>query len=315
MPGTIADNFHEGSRAEYLAQYLFSGIGTSISVRHQEDTGVDLYCTITEKLGRRARPIAYFTVQVKSSDLPWEFIGGESVQWLVEQPLPLYLCVVNKSDLRFRLYHTFARFHIWSLAIPSLERLELVPGPPGYGACTDWDGGQRIELGAPILEVTLAESLEQNRATRIREILKHWLDLDAINLARIKTRTLSYVMPQSYETNSVPCRTASRTFGKRHVNVGEDELRSSFRNLHPALLWLSRVQMEKGDSVGAALTTMLIRHWEPGDIDLFDVAARLSHMAGMPIPMHTSLDELFRLIDDLIGGVRRRLQGSSGTAP
>jgi hypothetical protein len=314
MPGSIADNFHEGSRAEYLAQYLFSGIGTSISVPHHEDTGIDLYCTMTEKLGRRARPIAYFTVQVKSSDSPWEFSDRESVQWLIEQPLPLYLCVVDKSELRFRLYHTFARFHIWSLAVPSLERLELVPGPCGNGTYTDWDGGQRIALGAPILEVTLVESLEKNRATRMREILKHWLNLDTINLARITTGTLSYVMPQSYETNSIPSGTASRTFGKGHVNVSEDELRSSFRNLHPALLWLSRVQMESGDSVGAALTAMLMRHGEPGDLDLFDVATKLSHMAGRPVPMYTSREELFRFIDNLIAGVRQRLKGPSGPA-
>ena len=77
MPGTIAVNFHEGSRAEYLAQYLFSGFGTSIPVPHQEDSGIDFYCTMTEKLGRLAWPRAYFTVQVKSTDAPWELNGRE----------------------------------------------------------------------------------------------------------------------------------------------------------------------------------------------------------------------------------------------
>src|SRR6266705_3268538 len=101
MAGSIPINFHEGSRAEYLAQYLFSGFGTSIPVPHQEDSGIDLYCTMTEKLGLRAWPRAYFTVQVKCSDAPWKFRGHESVRWLIEQPLPLYLCVVDKSKLRF----------------------------------------------------------------------------------------------------------------------------------------------------------------------------------------------------------------------
>src|SRR2546425_8637048 len=117
MTGSIVVNFHEGSRSEYLAQCLFSAFGISIPVPHQEDSGVDFYCTMTDRLGQLAWPKAYFTVQVKSSDASWTFNGSESVRWLIEQPLPLYFCVVDKSKLRFRVYHTLARFHIWSLGI------------------------------------------------------------------------------------------------------------------------------------------------------------------------------------------------------
>jgi hypothetical protein len=314
MSGTIAVNFREGSRAEYLAQYLFSGFGTSIPVPHQEDSGIDFYCTMTEKLGRLAWPRAYFTVQVKSTDAPWELNGRESVQWLIEQPLPLYFCIVDKSELRFRVYHTLARFHIWSLAIPSLEYLELIPGATGKGTCTDWDGGRRISLGAPILDISLTEFVEEEKVTETREVLKYWLNLDTTNLARRTTGTLNHIMPQSYETNSIAWvgRTAFRTFGKRRVNASEEELRSSFRSLHPGLLWLARAQLEKGDSVGAALTAMLMRHWDSGDIDFFDIAKELSHMAGKPVPVNTSLDELYGFIEELIASVRRRLQAVPG---
>ena len=314
MPGTIAVNFHEGSRAEYLAQYLFSGFGTSIPVPHQEDSGIDFYCTMTEKRGKLAWPRAYFTVQVKSSDAPWELNDRDSVRWLIEQPLPLYFCVAEKSELRFRVYHTFARFHIRSLAIPSLEYLKLTPGPAGKGKCTDWDGGRQISLGAPILDITLAELLEEEKVVETGEVLNYWLDLDRVNLARVATGTLSYVMPQSYETNSIAWagRTASRTVGKRYVNVGEEELRSSFRNLHAPLLWLAQAQMAKGDSLGAALAVMLMRHRDSETLDFFDIARELSHMAGQPVPMHTSCDELYSLLDELIAGVRERLQGALG---
>jgi hypothetical protein len=309
MPGTVVVNFHEGSRAEYLAQYLFSGFGTSIPVPHQEDSGIDFYCTMTEQVGQLALPRAYFTVQVKSNDAPWELKGRESVRWLIQQPLPLYFCVVEKSELRFRVYHTFARFHIWSKAIHSLEYLQLVPGPTGRGHCTDWDGGRQISLGAPILDVTLTELLEEERIAEARKVLEHWLDLDRANLARITTGTLSYVMPQSYETNSIAWdRRAYREFGKPYVNIGEEELRSGFRNLHGPLIWLARAQMVRGDSLGAALTVMLMRHWDLEALDFFDIARELSQMAGQPVPMQTSRDELYRHIDALIAGVRERLQ-------
>ena len=38
--GAVVANFHEGSRSEYLANYVFASFGTAISVPDQEDTGV-----------------------------------------------------------------------------------------------------------------------------------------------------------------------------------------------------------------------------------------------------------------------------------
>jgi hypothetical protein len=49
--GSLAANPHEGSRSEYLAQYVFSSFGTAIPVPHQEDTGLDMYCTLLERIG------------------------------------------------------------------------------------------------------------------------------------------------------------------------------------------------------------------------------------------------------------------------
>jgi hypothetical protein len=51
MVGSLARGFHEGSRSEYLAQFVFSSFGTAIPVPHQEDTGIDLYCTLLEQGG------------------------------------------------------------------------------------------------------------------------------------------------------------------------------------------------------------------------------------------------------------------------
>jgi hypothetical protein len=76
VTGAIAAGFHEGGRSEYLAQYVFSMFGTSVQVPHQEDHGLDLLCAVTERKGRRAWPVAYYSVQVKSSDEPWLFEGA-----------------------------------------------------------------------------------------------------------------------------------------------------------------------------------------------------------------------------------------------
>jgi hypothetical protein len=65
MAGSIAANLHEGSRSEYLAQFVFSSFGDAIPVPHQENSGLDIYCTLFERVGQRAWPRAYYSVQVK----------------------------------------------------------------------------------------------------------------------------------------------------------------------------------------------------------------------------------------------------------
>jgi hypothetical protein len=125
MTGSIALNLHEGSRSEYLAQYVFSSFGTAIPVPHQEDSGLDIYCTLVTPQGKRAWPRAYYSVQVKSTMTPWVFDSPESVRWLIEHPLPIFLCIVRKTEARILVYHTTPRFAVWALPThPS--RLKLI---------------------------------------------------------------------------------------------------------------------------------------------------------------------------------------------
>src|SRR5262249_12594312 len=126
--GSVAHGFHEGSRSEYLAQFVFSSFGTSIPVPHQEDSGIDLYCTLLEKVGKRSWPRAYYSVQVKSTLEPWVFDSPESIKWIIEHPLPISLCIVEKKTATIRVYHTAPRFYAW--AHPSLltGRLTMIPG-------------------------------------------------------------------------------------------------------------------------------------------------------------------------------------------
>src|SRR5258707_6221031 len=92
--GSIAINLHEGSRSEYLAQFVFSSFGTAIPVPHQEDSGLDMYCTLLERDGQRAWPRAYYSMQVQSTMEPLVFGSSESVQWIIEHPLSNFLCIV-----------------------------------------------------------------------------------------------------------------------------------------------------------------------------------------------------------------------------
>ena len=66
MPGAIAKNAQEGTRSEYLAQYVLSAFGTAIPVPHPEDSGIDLYCTLGHRVGRRFLVEHQYLVQVKA---------------------------------------------------------------------------------------------------------------------------------------------------------------------------------------------------------------------------------------------------------
>jgi hypothetical protein len=205
--GATAAGFHEGSRSEILADYLFSAWGTVTPVRRQSDYGLDLYCTLTEKIGQLARVREYFSVQVKSEDHAiWRFDDADSVKWLVEHPLPLFLCRVNKKAGVVRVYHTIARFQIWSLGrLPG--SVELIPGDGHNGEFDPCAGLPTCSLSAPILEISLADLTDDGRMEQLRAVFEYWVALDRDNCELVRAGLLRFRRPSSYETNKMASTT------------------------------------------------------------------------------------------------------------
>jgi hypothetical protein len=204
MTGSLAIGFHEGSRSEYLAQFVFSSFGTAIPVPHQEDTGIDLYCTLLEQDGKRAWSRAYYSVQVKSTMDPWVFDSPESVRWIIEHPLPLFLCIVQKSEARILVYHTTARFAAWVLPMHK-NYLKLIPGTETKAQTVEggWTKDDSFNLTAPILNFTIQEVLNPDFRSQVAKVLKFWIDHDVENLFRIKSGIHHFHVPHQYETNSI----------------------------------------------------------------------------------------------------------------
>jgi Domain of unknown function (DUF4365) len=202
--GATAANFHEGSRSEILADYLFSAWGTVTPARRQSDYGLDLYCTLTETIGHRARVQEYFSVQVKSSDgALWAFNDTASIKWLVDHPLPLFLCTVNKKQGVVRVYHTIPRFQILALgALP--DRVKLIPenGQDGkFDPCAELP---ICSLSAPIIQVNLEDLTDDIRIKQLRSVFAYWVGLDRDNCELVRAGLLRFRRPNSYKTNKVP---------------------------------------------------------------------------------------------------------------
>jgi hypothetical protein len=204
MTGATAASFHEGSRSEILADYLFSAWGTVTPARRQSDYGLDLYCTLTERVGQRARVQEYFSVQVKSNDhAVWAFNDIASVKWLVEHPLPLFLSTVSKKEGVVRVYHTIPRFQIWALgALPSCVELTPEGGSQGqFDICATLP---TCSLSAPVLQVSLAELSDEARMRTLRDVFAYWVGLDRDNCELVRAGLLRFRRPNSYETNKTP---------------------------------------------------------------------------------------------------------------
>jgi hypothetical protein len=203
MIGAVAANPHEGSRSEILADYLFSEWGTVTPVRRQDDFGVDLFCTLTDRIGQRAVVADYFTVQVKSTGEPWHFEGPDSVRWVINYPQPLFLAWVDKRVGIVRVYHTMPRFLAGAL-LPTRDRLTLVPQVSTEGQVVAWQDGVQFSLSAPVLEISLGDLLNDSVMAERREVFRQWVALDRCNGHLQRQGLLRLRMPCSYRLNQTP---------------------------------------------------------------------------------------------------------------
>ncbi len=307
-PGSYAPNLHEGSRSEYLAQYVFSTFGTSLPVLHQEDYGLDLHCTLSERKGQRAIPIAYYSVQVKSTDEPWRFESADAVRWLVEYPAPMLLCVVDKSEAQVRIYQMMARFGAAAnMQLP--DRLTLLPGSAGQGLTLSRDSAGNSELGPPILQFTIADLMNDDLFEQYRRVLYFWVLCDQANVWRYQVGMRSVSLPPRYSTNELPPGGRATYF----LKYATEEIRAKAEETAFELdEWLGPLMLAADDRVGALLAALILRHRDPDYRKgrTADLVMRLRADGRLDAATGTeSLDYVFAPIDKLLEELRQKVTG------
>jgi hypothetical protein len=280
MPGAIAANAYQGARSEYLALYVFSQFGTAVQLARESDFGLDLTCTLTERDGQRARPYAYYSVQVKSDDAPWEFDSPSAVKWLLTYPAPILFCVVDKSKARFRVYHMTQRFHS-AIRTDLPDELAVAPGRRDDGRVPiSWGSDRTLYLGDPILDFHVDELVHPKTCENVRQVLEHWITNDLRNVVRQQIGMRVSAGPASYETNKVPgsasddrelpegarLPASSATFGAFRITaLPGDLIEKAKLTAAEHLEWLGRVLLQSGDRRGALLAGLTVRHLIPAD--------------------------------------------------
>ena len=275
-------------------------------VPRQEDSGTDLYCTLTEGDSRNAWTDAYYAVQIKSDEKPLVFDQERSVKAFVQFPLPLFLCIVKKKEQRLWVYHTSPRFYVWAHP-PYPAQLELLPGKPGAGVCTQWDDGRKFDLSAPILEFSVADTEDKDFRETAKTILKNWVEYDNQNLYRVQTGLLQFTMPADYVTNG----TAIRGYATQGLTrADEKHLEEMMPRFMETLTWISRQLYQQADLIGALRACLLLRYFEGGQgrwvaegLDLYQLHSTLNHLFGGSEArqyFYAGIDAVGRFLDEKV---------------
>jgi len=201
--GSIAPNFHEGTRSEYLAKYIFSAFGTSVSVPHPEDAGIDLYCTLGERIGQRLHVQNYYFVQVKSQKEQICYEGEKSVGWLLSHQYPLLICFVSKESGRVAVFQTMPV--TFCFARGGARSITLVPDSDGqFFRYIEPAQDLKLYLGPPILDFHVSQMQDREWVDQAMGILRFWVELDQESISQKPMGLTLFRVPESYETNRIP---------------------------------------------------------------------------------------------------------------
>ena len=255
MVGAISPNFHEGSRSEILADYLFSTWGTVTPVRRQDDFGIDLFCTLTKRIGQRAFVTDHYSVQVKSTTDAWVLEGNDSIEWLVNHPTPLYLACVDKSRACLSIYRTAARFlaSFWPLE----GRLELSPSEGDEGHCPQWRDPTKFDLSAPILRVTLADLTNADELAALRLVFEYWVGIDRDQCTLRRMGLLRVREPLIYRVNELP---NSGIAEQGMVRPTSAQLQAGIETVVESLDCVGHQVLVEGDRIFALYASLLLHH-------------------------------------------------------
>lgn len=235
MPASIAKNYQEGARSEYLAQYALSSFGTAIPVPNPEDSGIDLYCTLGHRIGRRFLVENQYLVQVKSNNDPVQYNGKDEVKWLLSHKYPFFICVVTKKSAKIQVYQTMAVTTI--SAKETVESITLHPENSKHEEYFPQVLGEKnvdIFLGNPIVKFSVSQFSENEFQACISRTMKSWIELDQENLDLKSTGYTVYRIPETWRANT-PVN-ALKFSGNFKDSFENPDAKHKFNDLFPKML-------------------------------------------------------------------------------
>jgi hypothetical protein len=214
-----------------------------------------------ERVGSLFLAKSPYTVQVKSNPDPLVF-EAHALQWVIEHPLPFFLCIVDKDSVRLSVYHTLPRFFA---RVSRREKIVMVPEPLIPGKETRLDNTAtdtaEVSLGQPIIDFSVNQMLDDEFWAGLRIVFEGWVGLDNENLFRVKAKLPTCYAPVSYKTNE-----KMPSSGTTHIGILDlqpDRFHDAAVSVSEQLIWISEYLQVHGDVLGAAKAFLFLRHVYP----------------------------------------------------
>jgi hypothetical protein len=186
--GYIANNFRQGYRAEYLANYIISEFGPCNRIHQENDYGIDLLATLMKKIGVGGIVSLAYGVQVKSGDATFNYKGDQLDNWLRTFNLPIILCRVERVKGRISLYSTWTLNDLLLKTPPEeIRQLDFIEG---WGQEADLKmpeingNNASVWVGDPIVSISTTDLSNTDLMNEIANLLAEWITMDSDNYSR-----------------------------------------------------------------------------------------------------------------------------------
>jgi len=243
--GSHARNAYQGHRSEIIAEFFFSGFGTVVPVPRPADTGIDLYCTLTESAGKKAFSTHLYAVQVKSDAKPFHIESARSMEWFIRHPLPFFFCVVQKREQKILVYNAPFRFSVWTFP-PLPNCLTIVPG-----------SGSKMEnhhyLGEPFIDAHFADIADERKMAAFRERIILAIQVEDENLMRVRMAIRQFITLMPAQFNDQP------TWGVgsfSQTKPSKEHVKDAARAIDIPLSWIAE-HLAHYDRLGMFLAILL----------------------------------------------------------
>jgi len=260
MPGRLRSSFRSGNLAELLGLLLLKGIAAVAEVARPEDVGLDAIATL---LRRDDDGNCYaedsFVVQLKSASAKSIKYQDHELDWFVGQSQPMFIGLVSLDRAQISLYPTlFVNHAVLSLHARKVTVRFGASDLPPFFAGQEWsawkgepDDGATVWLGAPLLQWTLDDVVDDDWAKRTYDILKSFI---AVAQREIELLSFGQCSVLSWSTNDL----SSINTQTGMMKGPPDDLQSLADRCTPGLHTIVLHAMSMGDESGQFLMVSLI---------------------------------------------------------
>jgi hypothetical protein len=186
MTARLRTSFRSGNLAEHLGLLLLKGIAAVADPARPEDIGLDAIATLLRPDNDgNCYAEDSFLVQLKTESVKSIQYNGHELDWFVAQKHPLFIGLVSLANSQISLYPTlFVNHAVLALHAKNATIRFGASQVPPFLRGQKWgpwkaegDAGATVWLGAPLLQWTLSDLVDNDWKKRTYENLKRFMTM------------------------------------------------------------------------------------------------------------------------------------------